>query len=1633
MQDCSGFAVTISGNVPLTCNDGEVTLTASGANNYVWSNGATGSTILVTWTGTYTVTWTTLSWCIASDEVTVVWNITNLTATGTGTNTSACGLSDGTVTVIWSPMSTGLQYQLSGWAWQGTGHFTGLAAWVYTVNVRDVSNQWCSQTSVMVTVSDGNSSLPAITITGVSQLTCQIQSTNLSVENLQPERTYLWSNGSTGFELPVTGAGVYGVTVSSGSCMWVDTIEIFDTCDIQVDKRILWSWEYVWAWWFSYPQNVSEWSWQTNANGSVMSGDWYVYRIVVTNNGLWTVTWVEMTDLVPWYLTVFQATNNGFTSLYREPNYVSGYVATLAESATVSTDVRVMANGWTGTICNESNVQISAGWDTLRWNNSEGSCVDVWTCAVNQTCAWEIYGKDFIRSDDGTTWTSDLTCIVEASCGYWWEYSGTAASLTYGTMSWLLPSDTIFVPLELWSWTWSVTYTSLIDLADQLLLEDENNGDSFYNYKVDEWTSTLFYRVWRHWAECRVPTCVWEMVRTYEPVWSLSWIEVDSLPEADQSTTDWQPVIASEDNNNHQINGQCTCDGQPDCSGWNGCNAECWLWADPDCGTVCWNGIIEVWEICDDSNVLDWDWCSSICQLECSVTISGNVPLTCNDGEVTLIASGADNYVWSNGATGTTIIVTWTGTYTVTWTTLSWCVASDEVMVVWNITNLTATGTGTNTSACGLSDGTVTVVWSPMSTGLQYQLSGWAWQGTWYFTGLAAWVYTVNVRDVSNQWCGQTSIMVTVSDGLPVLQAINVTWTTQLTCQTNNTLLSVEWAGWGWTYEWSNGSTWFELPVTGAWTYGVDVYSGWCMLWTGEIIVADTCDIQVDKRILSSTEYVWPWWSSYPDSVSEWEMESNASGSVMNGDRYVYRVMTRNNGLETATGIRVSDMIPSGLEIFQVVNNGYDAYEWVPDYFSGSVNSLWAWWEVYADLWVRVLWTWWSTICNEVNGVLMSRSDTMSGNNTEESCVDVWVCAWWQTCVWEIYGKDFSTNNNGLIRVSDVTCVVEADCGYWWEYTGTAAGLIYSSMWVANNGTVLIPLELWLGDISTGYSSLAQLASILNSMDYDNGDTFQNYNLIGNTLFYRVWRHRAECRVPTCAWDLLRTYVPAWWGGWDIITNLWAANQSTADGTDVIDSEDDNNHTTNWVCTCEWQPDCGWWNGCNESCGIWLDPDCGPECTVTISGNVPLTCNDDEIELIASGADGYVWSNGATWSTILVTWTGTYTVTWTTLSWCIASDTETVVWNVTNLTAIGTWTQTSVCGMTDGTVTVVWSPMSVWLEYQLSGWAWQGTGHFTGLSAWVYTVQVRDVSNQWCGQTSVMVTVSEGLPVLQPINVTWANQLTCQINSTLLSVEWAGWWWTYLWSNGSTGFEIPVTGAWTYWVDVYSGWCMLWTGEIIVADTCDIQVDKRILWSWEYVWSWWFSYPQNVSEWLMQPYASGSVTSGDWYVYRIEVTNNGLWTVTWVEMTDIVPWYLTVFQTTNSGFTNLYREPNYVSGYVTTLAQNSTVSADVRVTVNGWTGTICNESNVQISAGWDTLTWNNSEGSCVDVWTCAINKQKKNKKTKNKKKTTHKNNKQKNKTNKTQNTTTKKTKKHKKKKQKTQTNNHNKKQPQTKN
>jgi len=53
------------------------------------------------------------------------------------------------------------------------------------------------------------------------------------------------------------------------------------------------------------------------------------------------------------------------------------------------------------------------------------------------------------------------------------------------------------------------------------------------------------------------------------------------------------------------------------CDDWNIVN---WDWCSSTCQNettpVCWNGIVESWEQCDDWNIVSWDWCSSTCQNE---------------------------------------------------------------------------------------------------------------------------------------------------------------------------------------------------------------------------------------------------------------------------------------------------------------------------------------------------------------------------------------------------------------------------------------------------------------------------------------------------------------------------------------------------------------------------------------------------------------------------------------------------------------------------------------------------------------------------------------------------------------------------------------------------------------------------------------------------------------------------------------------------------------------------------------------------------------------------------------------------------------------------------------------------------
>ncbi|MBI3502589.1 MAG: gliding motility-associated C-terminal domain-containing protein [Bacteroidetes bacterium] len=173
-------AIIISG-INLICNGSAVTLTASGGNNYSWSNGATTSSIIVTTAGTYSVIGTNANGC-------------------TGISTQTVSPTSAPVANIFgnSPLCAGQTISLTAsggnsYSWntgQTTSSITATATATTTYSVI-VSNGICADdTSITVIVNpnpSGNIIPPSDTINlgGSATLTAS-GGTN-----------YSWSNGST--------------------------------------------------------------------------------------------------------------------------------------------------------------------------------------------------------------------------------------------------------------------------------------------------------------------------------------------------------------------------------------------------------------------------------------------------------------------------------------------------------------------------------------------------------------------------------------------------------------------------------------------------------------------------------------------------------------------------------------------------------------------------------------------------------------------------------------------------------------------------------------------------------------------------------------------------------------------------------------------------------------------------------------------------------------------------------------------------------------------------------------------------------------------------------------------------------------------------------------------------------------------------------------------------------------------------------------------------------------------------------------------------------------------------------------------------------------------------------------------
>lgn len=209
--------------------------------------------------------------------------------------------------------------------------------------------------------------------------------------------------------------------------------------------------------------------------------------------------------------------------------------------------------------------------------------------------------------------------------------------------------------------------------------------------------------------------------------------------------------------------------------------------------------------------------------------ITGNGSPYCSPATATLSApAGATSYLWDDGAATTTqtLAVSTSGIFTVTVTNAAGCPATSAAStVVINTTPIISSGTTSGPTTCGGADGSIQVNGPGSGT---LNISGPAGYTANYtgalphtFPGLGDGAYTIDFTD-GTSFCAATPIVVTISDPanppMPVISTVDMV----PFCQGGSATLTSDPAA---SYLWNDGAatTTQNLVVTAAGSYSVTI------------------------------------------------------------------------------------------------------------------------------------------------------------------------------------------------------------------------------------------------------------------------------------------------------------------------------------------------------------------------------------------------------------------------------------------------------------------------------------------------------------------------------------------------------------------------------------------------------------------------------------------------------------------------------------------------------------------------------------------------------------------------------------------------------------------------------------------
>jgi gliding motility-associated-like protein len=805
---------TITAGGPTTfCAGGSVTLTSSPEATYLWSNGATTQSINITTAGSYSVRVKNASGCQSAASVATIVTVNALPATPTitaGGPITFC--SGGSVTLTSSAGSTYL------WSTGATTQSINVtSSGSYTVRVTNANG--CQSASSVATIVTVNA-LPATpTITAGGPITfCAGGNVTLTSS---AGTSYLWSNGATTPSINVTTSGSYTVQVKNASgCQSAASAATAVTVNaLPITPTITASGPTTFCAGGSVTLTSSAGTSYLWSNGATTQS------INITSSGSYTV---KVTNANGCQSAASVATVVTSNALPATPTITAGGPTTFCAGGSVTlTSSAGTTYLWSnGAITPSINIT-SSGSYTVQVTNANGcqSAVSAATI-VNVNALPVVNAGTDTTIPNGTSTTINATVAGTGPFTYSWSPSAQLVNASIKDPTTVNLAATTVFTLTATSLTTSCSNTDAVTItisggalnstptatpgticagANVQLHALASGGSGSYTYT---WTSTpvgFTSSIANPVANPAVTTtyhvAVFDGFTTVNPQVAVT---VNALPPT--------PTITASGPTTFCAGGNVTLTSSAGTS---------YLWsngATTPSINITTSGTYTV-KVTNASGCLSFASAATVVtvnDIPVTPTITAGGPTTfCAGGNVTLTSSAGTSYLWSNGATAQSIIVTASGSYTVKVTSISGCQSAASVATVVTVNALPGTPTITAdgpTSFC--TNGNVTLTSSAEAS---YLWSNGAITPSINIT--ASGSYTVKVTNASGCQSLTSTVTVVTVNALPGTPTITASGPTTFCDGGNVTLTSSAESN----YLWSNGAITPSLNITASGSYAVQV------------------------------------------------------------------------------------------------------------------------------------------------------------------------------------------------------------------------------------------------------------------------------------------------------------------------------------------------------------------------------------------------------------------------------------------------------------------------------------------------------------------------------------------------------------------------------------------------------------------------------------------------------------------------------------------------------------------------------------------------------------------------------------------------------------------------------------------